>query len=142
MRQSAMVPISVQHFDSMWFIEIQVRLAIFVFGRNRLASGVACAVPDGKHGASRGRVDAPARRVVAPLELARLAANCFSVGGWRVKRSIRLNYKVETWSWNVMLMNLQVKSLVTEILTGAKKPIFVDSNHRYWLPSGSGRIEL
>jgi hypothetical protein len=38
--------ISVQHFDSMWFIEIQVRLVIFVAGRNCLASGVARAVPD------------------------------------------------------------------------------------------------
>jgi len=64
MRQSAMVPISVQHFDSMWFIEIQVRLVIFVVGKNCLANGVARAVPDGKHGASRGREDAPASRVV------------------------------------------------------------------------------
>jgi hypothetical protein len=64
MRQRAMVPISVQYFDSMWFIEIQVRLAIFVVRRTCLANRTARAVPDGKYGGSRGRVDASARRVV------------------------------------------------------------------------------
>ena len=43
-------PISVQRSDSTWFIEIQVRLVIFVVGKNRLANGVAHAIPDGKHG--------------------------------------------------------------------------------------------
>jgi hypothetical protein len=51
---SAWVPISVQRFDSMWFIEIQVRLVIF-----------ARAVSVGWHGRSSGRVDFLAKRVVA-----------------------------------------------------------------------------
>ena len=93
-RQFATAPISVQRSDSMWFIEIQVRLAIFVVRRNCLASGIARAVPDGKHGASRGRVDAQASRVVTPLELAWLRAICFSVNGGRFKSDIRLNYEV------------------------------------------------
>ena len=43
-RQGTTVQISLQRFDSMWFIEIQVRLVIFVIGRTGLACGVARAV--------------------------------------------------------------------------------------------------